>query len=213
MTDSVLIAEKREKKGKAEARRLRRLGKVPVNLYGEGKDAISLAIDAHELDVFLRQGHSLINIKLGEKEQQSIIREIQRHPVNSNILHVDFLGLTSGHKITLSVPLHFEGTAKGLKQGGRFFSLRTEAEIEVLPKDVPDVITINIENLGLNESLRIKDLVHENVVFLDDPEEIICRIEIPKIVEEVVPEAAEEEAEEAAEPEVITAKEKEEAEE
>ena len=213
MADTILIAEKREGRGKAEARRLRRQGKVPAILYGEGGDATALSIDAHELDVFLRQGHSLMNIKIGEKEQQSIIREIQRHPVNSNILHVDFFGLTSGHKITLSVPLQFEGTAKGLKQGGRFFSLHTEVEIEVLPKDVPDVISINIEDLGLNDSLRVKDLVHENVVFLDDPEEIICRIEIPKAVEEVVPEAEAEEVEEAEEPEVITAKEKEEAEE
>jgi large subunit ribosomal protein L25 len=216
MKDSVLVAERRDNKGKADARRLRRAGKVPAIIYGEVDEPTSFTVDAHELDVFLRQGHSLISIKLDGKEQQAIIREIQRHPVQSNILHVDFLGLKKGHKITLSVPINFEGKAKGLNEGGLFFSLKNDVSIEVLPKDVPDEIIINIDDLGLNESLRVKDLEKENVAFLDDPEDIICRVEIPKIVEEPTEDEEAElegEEEESAEPEVITAKDKEESEE
>ncbi len=217
MKDSVLVAEKRDTMGKAEARRIRRAGRVPAVIYGEVDAPKTMTVDAHDLDVFLRQGHSVLNIKLEGKEQQAIIREIQRHPVHSNILHVDFLGLKKGHKISLNVPLHFEGKAKGINEGGRFFSLKHEVQIEVLPKDVPDEIMVNIDDLGLNDSLRVKDLEKENVIFLDDPEDIICRVEIPKVVEEpTVDEEAELEGveeEESAEPEVITAKDKEESEE
>lgn len=218
MDNSVLIAEKRDSKGSAEARRIRRAGKVPAVIYGEVDEPTTMTVDAHALDVFLRQGQSIINIKLDGKEQQAIIREIQRHPVYSTILHIDFLGIKKGHKISLAIPIHFEGKAKGLNEGGRFFSLKNDVNIEVLPKDVPDEIIVNIDDLGLNDSVRVKDLVEENMTILDDPEDIICRIEIPKVVEEPVAdeeaefEGEEEEEEESAEPEVITAKDKEDSE-
>lgn len=213
MSQSVLTVSKRMGRGTSSARRLRREGKVPAVFYSESKEPTALEIDSRSFDVMLREGHQIINLNVDGKEEQVIIREIQRHPVNSSVLHVDFLGIRKDHKVTMTIPVQYEGKPKGVKEGGRLFTSRYEVTISVLPKDVPDKIIVNVDDLGLNEAIRVKDLKIENYQILDDAEELLCRVEIPKAVEEPVAAVVEPGAEEEkAEPEVITAREKEETE-
>jgi len=211
MSESLLVVEAREGKGKSVARRLRRGGRVPAVIYGEIKQPLNIEVDAHELELKLREKVSLFNLSVNKEEHPVIIRDIQFHPVNSSVLHVDFLEVKKGRKLTMTVPVHLEGKAEGVGLGGILEELKREVEILVLPKDIPDKIVINIENLQIGDAIRIKDLPAGAYEVQDDPDDVICRVELPRAIEEE--EAEEEESEEMAEPEVITSKEKEESEE
>ncbi len=209
MSESLLMAEAREGKGKSVARRIRRAGRVPAVIYGEVKQPLNIAVDAHDLEMKLREKVSLFNISLDGKEHPVIIREIQFHPVKSNVLHVDFLQVKKGHKITMTVPIKLVGKSEGVKAGGVLEELKREVTIEVLPKDIPDSIVVDISGLQMGDGVQVKDLLAENFEIQDDLEDLVCRVEMPRTIEE---EEEEEEEEEMAEPEVITSKEKEESE-
>ncbi len=211
MSEGIIVFEKRENKGKGAARRLRRLGRVPAVIYGEIEKSVQVSVDSHELMLALKRDHAMLNLTKGDEEHLVIVREIQRHPVKDTIIHVDFMQVKKGQKLTLSVSIKFEGKPIGIKEGGMLDEVRNEVEIEVLPKDIPNYIVINIDNLAVGESIRVKDIDANNFVVLTDAESVLCRCEIPRgMVEEEAVEGEEELDEEIAEPEVITAKDKEE---
>ena len=209
MSDVMLKVESRDLKGKSKARKLRYTGMIPAVVYGEGHDTTSVTLNTHAFELFLKGNHSVVELDINGKKERAIVREIQRHPVTGNVLHVDFMLLKTGQKINLYVNLHFMGKSAGVKEGGIFQTIKSEVHISVLPKDIPDFIEVDISGLNLGDSLRIKDIVAENVEFLEDPEDVICGVQAPKMVEEEEAEELEEE-EELAEPEVITAREQEE---
>lgn len=212
MADTALKIEKRETSGKADARRLRRTGNIPAVIYGEDQETTSLLIDAHSFELMLKRHHTLVDLDLDGKTIQTIVRDIQRHPVTGNVMHVDFFTVKKGHKLTLSITIKYIGTAEGTKTGGIFQSVKNDVNISVLPKDIPDYVEVDISNLEVGDNIRIKDIKAKNFEFLDDAEDVLCSVVAPKAIEE---EEVEEELEEeeAAEPEVITAREKDEEEE
>jgi large subunit ribosomal protein L25 len=206
--ESVLVAEKRDDLGKAAVRRLRRAGKVPVVIYGEDIEPKPLSIDSHDLEMLIRKDVSVITLKIDNKDQDAIIRDVQYHPVKGQIIHVDFLTLQKGHKVEMTIPIHYEGTPKGAKVGGNFSIMKHEVNILVLPKNIPDFISVDVSGLDIGDAVRIKDLSGEDIEFLDNAEDSICHVVAPKAVEST------EEGEEgilgsednSAEPEVITAR-------
>ena len=209
MADSKLKIESRTHSGKAAARRLRRTGKVPAVIYGEDQETTSLLLDAHEFELVLKEHHTIVELELDGKLIRTIVRDIQKHPVTGNVIHVDFFTVKSGHKLTLSVDVNYVGTAAGAVTGGILQTVKNVVNISVLPKDIPDYIEIDVSELEVGDNIRIKDITRENIEFLDDPEDVLCGVLAPKAVEEeVVEEEGEEgeEEEEAAEPEVITAR-------
>ena len=213
MTEAMLAIEQREAKGSAASRRLRREGKVPAVIYGEIKEPLRISMDSHELNLMLKKKQSMVNLALGEDKHQVIIRDIQFHPVEGTVLHVDFLEVKKGQKLTMTIPVQFEGNPAGVKEGGILDKIRHEVEISVLPKDIPDFIIVNIENLAMGDSLRVKDLDALNFEILTEPDSVLCRVETPRAEVEPEAEAEDEFEEETAEPEVITARDKEESDE
>ena len=213
MSEGMIAFEPREELGKAAARRMRRAGRVPAVIYGEIEKSKQVSLDSHELMLALKQDHAILNLAKDSEKHRVIVREIQRHPVKGTIIHVDFLQVKKGQKLTLSVPLKFEGRPLGVQEGGMLDEVRNEVEIEVLPKDIPNFIEINIDNLEIGDSIRVKDIEAENFTILTDEDSVLCRCEVPRgLVEEEAVEGEEEEEldEEMAEPEVITAKDKDE---
>ncbi|NOX88947.1 MAG: 50S ribosomal protein L25 [Calditrichaeota bacterium] len=201
MTELKLAAEKREGIGKSVARKLRRGGKIPAVLYGEIEDPIKIAIDEHDLNVGLRGHHSVIVLEIDGEPHKCIIRDVQYHPVTSRILHVDFMGIKAHERIQMEIPVEFEGKPEGVKEGGIFDEIKRILEISVLPENIPDVIKINVDNLEIGQSIRIKDLQFDGFDVLGDPDDVICRVEAPRGAEEVEEEEVEEEE---MEPEVIS---------
>lgn len=208
MAEKSLNIERRIESGTSNARRLRRMGRIPAVIYGGGIDTVPITLNEHAFELLLKQGRQIWDLEFDNLTKQVIVRDIQRHPVSDKVIHVDFYEIRSGQKLTLSVRIHFEGKALGVKEGGIFQTVKDELEISVLPTDIPNFITVDISNLAMGENIRVKDVKVEKMEILDDPEDVLCRIQIPKTVEEeelaVAPE------EEVVEPEVITAKEREE---
>ncbi len=201
MSELKLIAEAREESGKSVAGRLRRQGKVPGIFYGELKKPISLTLDEHDLTLGLRGHHSTVNLTINGKSYRCIVREVQIHPVSGRVLHVDFMGIKANQQVEMEVSIEFEGKPEGVKDGGIFDEIKHVAQILVLPKNIPDVIRVNVENLKIGDALRLRDLQTDNYEILGDPEDVICRVEAPRGIEE---ETLEEATEEEAEPEVIS---------
>ena len=159
-----LIAEIREDQGKGASRRLRREGKVPAIIYGAGRAPRALAFDHNKV---LRQLEnesfysSVLNIKVGDKSQAAILKDLQRHPAKHQIMHMDFQRIVEDEEIRMNVPLHFlgEDVAPGVKLGGGNVShLMTDVEVVCLPKNLPEYLEIDVSNLELNEMLNLSDI-------------------------------------------------------
>ena len=141
----------------------------------------------------------------GEKEpKKCVIKEIQRDPVSGKFLHVDFLGVRMGEKITVTVPLVLNGTPAGVKSGGIMEHLIRELEIECFPRHLPEKLEVDVSNLEIGDSIHVSNLKFENMAILDDPDSAVVVIEAPRVVVEEVEEAVEEEM--PTEPEVISEK-------
>lgn len=163
-TNFSIELEPREELGSSHSRRLRRQGRVPVVVYGANKKNAYYSADhnsmIHNLEV--EAFHSaIIDVKENGKKQGTILREVQMHPYKTQILHVDLLRVRASEQITLRVPLHFEGDemAPGIKvQGGIFTRLVTDVEIQCLPKDLPEYLTVDVSELEMNQAVHLSDV-------------------------------------------------------
>jgi large subunit ribosomal protein L25 len=198
-----LVAAPREDKGKKAAKQMRREGKIPGVLYGHGFDSLLITIDERAFKTLLRHEgpHGLLNLKVeGMKggEHTVVVKEMQRHPLKDNILHIDFQEIRSDEELTSDVTLRFVGEPVGEKAGGITQHYLYSVTVQCLPEDLPESIEVDISNLDLKENLRIHDLiVLEGVRYFNSPEEIVVAV-APKRVREEVTLAEEEAAEEAA---------------
>ena len=164
-----LIADYREESGKGASRRLRHQGKVPAIIYGAGRPPRSLAFDQnkvlHQLDNESFYS-SILAIKVGEKSQAAIVKDIQRHPAKRQILHMDFQRIVDDEKIKMNVPIHFigEDVAPGVKEGGKVSHLRTDIEVTCLPKDLPEYFDVDVSALVIDDMLNLSDVKLPNGV-------------------------------------------------
>jgi len=208
-----LIAEHREDQGKGASRRLRHQGKVPAIIYGAGRPPRSLTFDHNKVLKQLENESfysSILNIKVGDKSQAAIVKDIQRHPSKQQILHMDMQRIVADEKIRMNVPIHYLNaeTAVGVKEGGGSVSqLITDVEVTCLPKDLPEYFEVDIQDLELNEMLYMSDIKVPDGVEIPElaqgPEHNypIVSIQFIKItpVDEEVEEVEEVEGEEAVE--------------
>jgi large subunit ribosomal protein L25 len=144
---------------------------------------------------------------VGSTTSKTLIREIQRHPIRRQILHVDFQQLVAGEKVTVSIPIVLNGIAEGVRlEGGVLDQTLRELEIEVDPSNIPDHVELDITNMMIGDSLHVSDIkVPDGVAIQDDPETSVAVLAAPRAVIEETPaaEGVEGAAEGAAEPEVI----------
>jgi large subunit ribosomal protein L25 len=199
-----VAVERREKAGTTHARRLRASGKVPAVLYGLGRPNADLVIGRDELHRFLKTGSRLVELRLADKTQQAILRDLQHDPLSDEIVHVDLVRIDEHHEIESRVPLEFKGIPKGLAEGGVFETVLQDVLVRCTPARLPKVILLEVGNLGLDEAVLVKDLpLPEGVVVLHQkPDDHVAHC-VPVRVAEPTAAAAEEGA---AEPERIGGK-------
>ncbi len=159
-----LIAEYREDTGKGASRRLRHQGRVPAIIYGAGRPARSLTFDhnkvLHELESESFYS-SVLNIKVGDKSQAAILKDLQRHPSKPQVMHLDFQRIVEDEVIRMNVPIHLLGAdaAVGVKQGGgKVSQMRTDVEVICLPKDLPEFLELDISELELDGLMYMVDV-------------------------------------------------------
>jgi large subunit ribosomal protein L25 len=194
-----LSGSPRENVGKKDAKKNRNAGKVPCVMYG-GKEQVHFVVDEKPLKKIVYTSHAyIIALDIDGKNYDTIIQDAQYHPVTDNFLHVDFLEIIPDKPITISVPIHTEGTPAGVLKGGRFISKMRKLKINALPKDLPDAIEIKIDKLDIGDSIKVMDVKQDNVTFLDPQSSVIVGVRTARtVVEEVAPGAAAEGAAEGA---------------
>jgi large subunit ribosomal protein L25 len=213
--DATLEAVKREGRGKNEANRLRASGKIPAVFYGPAKDGkgpegVAVSVDPKAVMRILHSdtgANTLINLKYQGLEARVMMREYQVDPVTHHLLHADFYQLAMDKAIVVTVPVVMKGESKGVKQQGGLLDFVTrEIEVECLPTNIPENITVDVSELMLHESIRVRDLpVDPKWKAISDGDTMLVHIVMPKAEEEPAAATADVAAAAAApaEPEVI----------
>jgi large subunit ribosomal protein L25 len=191
-----LAGSARPERGKNASRRLRQAGRVPAVLYGNGQDALAITLDRKEMTRILGSpsGHNrILNLKLDDGNSTAgMAVDWQVDPLRGDLLHVDVKRVDLTQKVTLTVPIKTFGVAVGVKEQGGFEEVVTrEVEIECLPLDVPEVIEIDITNLGVGQAIRAGDLTAgDKWIMRTNPSRVLVHVVIKKAEVEAAEAAA-----------------------
>ncbi|HET6969082.1 MAG TPA: 50S ribosomal protein L25 [Ornithinibacter sp.] len=201
MAEIILLATPRPPQGTRPARRLRNEGKVPGVVYGLGGDPVTLTVEWRELRAALvtEQGlNAVIHLEVEGERMPTLVKEIQRHPVRRNVLHVDFIRVDLNKPVDVDVPIHLEGEAEAVsREGGVIDQTLTSLAITAKPSDIPAQVTVDITDLEIGSAKHVSDIaLPAGVATSVDPEETVVTASF-QVVE--VEEAAEGEEGEAAE--------------
>lgn len=189
--------EPREVLGK-KVKKLRRDGVLPANLYGRGLESVALQmpLEAARQMLYTHGTNTLINVQVaGEKEPRSVIvRDIKRHPVHGNVLHVDFYQVDLTRTLKAFVPVTLVDDAPAVTaHGGILLQGLDDVQLEALPADMPDHLEISIVSLlEIDDQITVASLVvPDGVTVLSDPQQMVARVTRPRLVEEVAGDLAE----------------------
>ncbi len=180
-----------------QVKALRRSGQLPAILYGVGSAPQTLQLPAHETELILQKvsGSTLIDLKIGKKTHKVLVREVQREVISRKPIHVDFLEVAMDVTIRAVVPIELVGEAPAVRElGGVLVSGLNDIEVEALPSNLPDRISVDLSGLEtFDDSITVGDLVvEEGVTILTEPEEAIANVvyqmeeEEPEVVEELL---------------------------
>ena len=189
MKSITINGSKRESVGKKATKALRNAEMVPCVLYG-GKEPLHFA--AKELDfsklIYTPNAHTVV-IKTEDGTFDAVLQDIQFHPVTDKILHIDFYQLNEGKEISINIPVVVEGAAPGvLNSGGTLILNKRKLRVRALPKNLPDVIVVDISKLELGNKLYTAELASEDYSFLHPDNTVVCQVKTSRasIKEEVV---------------------------
>ena len=207
----ILSGTKRENFGKRASKRYRRENLVPAEVYGASKDNQSILVNSFELTNQIKDPQfysNVIDLNVGKTKIEVILKDVQRDPQKSHITHIDFLEVDQNVKITVNVPINFinEDTCVGIKKSGGVIShIITEIEISCLPKDIPENIQVDVQELDINQSIHLTEIkLPDGVEFLSGTDKdhdsaiVKCYQPVEEVIETEAPEAM-------AEPEDATA--------
>ena len=208
MEDTKLIAKKRELQGSANMRRMRRAGTLPGVIYGEGKEGLAIQLDTHAFEQILHHHASetmLVKIDIeGEGVISALVKEVQHHPVSSDLMHVDLQKVIAGKPIQVEIMLELMGEAAGVKAGGVLDHVMHSISVECLPKNLVEAIEIDVSDMEIGTVLHVSDLqLGADFKVLVDEEAIVASVAEPRVE---VEEEEEDIAATGAEPEVINEK-------
>ncbi|MGQ0642433.1 MAG: 50S ribosomal protein L25/general stress protein Ctc [Gemmatimonadaceae bacterium] len=205
MATATLSATKRNGTGKGVARSLRRDGQVPGVIYGRTREAQPLSINARELMRLLEHisaENTVIDLTIDGSTARTLIRQIQRHPLKRDIIHVDLQELIAGEKVEVKIPIVLQGVPAGVRtDGGILDQIMRELRVRVDPAHIPARIEVDVTQLNIGHSLHLSEIsIPEGVEALEDDEATIATVVAPKAIEEPTPTA---EVVEPVEPELI----------
>ena len=186
MSTATLSATLRSESGKGAARALRRAGSVPAVIYGHKRQPMSLAVPTRELERLLERVSAettVVELSIDGKVSRTLIREIQKHPFKKQLVHIDFLELVAGEMITVNVPLVVVGVSVGVRSfGGILDQTMRELAVTVDPSSIPNHIDIDVSELGVGDSIHVRDLkLPAGITVLDDPDASVVVVAAPKV--------------------------------
>jgi large subunit ribosomal protein L25 len=184
-TSTALTVAQREPDGSRAARRLRREGSVPGVVYGGGEDPVAFQVDARLLRQALAHAGAVLDLAIeGADSTPVVVKELTRHPVTGETVHVDLLRVRLDQTIQSTVVLELEGVddAPGVKEGGVLEHVTRELTIEALPNDIPDSIKHDVSELQIGDTVTLEAVRPPGgVTLLDDPETVVATVTPPRL--------------------------------
>lgn len=201
MKEVSISAIRRESLGKGPARQSRMAGNIPGVIYGPELEPIPVAVEERSFRATMKASggvSSIINLDVDGKINKVILREIQRDPITSRILHMDFHAISMTKPLHISIPIQLEGIAHGVKVDGGIMQITMrDLEISCLPTNIPEALVLDVSDLGIGDSIHVSDVTLDNVQILAAEQRTIVVIAAPTVVK--VDEPTEDELEEGAE--------------
>lgn len=190
-----------EVRSKSALKALRKEGRVPSVIYG-AKENLNFHVDEvafskliHTTEVYF------IDLVMEDKTVKSVIKDIQFHPVTDRVIHIDFMEVVDDKPVSMGIPVAFEGKSIGVMNGGKRREKLRKILCKALPKDMPEVVTVDISKLRIGQDIKVRDISIENVEFLNAPNAVIIAVKTSRVAvaDDGEEEGEEGEGEEAAE--------------
>lgn len=196
MKEVTLVATKRSLTGKGAARQARMAGNIPAIVYGPEIEPYSIEVSEKDLRASVKEASStaaLFDLNIDGKVSKVVIRDIQRDPVTLHVTHLDFHAISMNKQLHITVPITFVGEAKGVTiDGGILQTTMRDIEISCLPKDIPELIEVDVTELGIGESIHVRDLEIPDATILSEERRTVVVVAAPTVVKEPEPEEGEE---------------------
>ena len=202
MKEFTLKASSREVFGKREMKKLRKDGFVPANVYG-GEEHLNISIKKDDLrNLIYTPEVYLVNLDIDGKERKCIIQELQFHPVNDEVIHIDFLEVFADKPVTIEIPVVLDGFPIGVRAGGKLNLDMRKLKVKGFYKDIPDKLHVDVSKLGLGKTLKVGEIAFEGLELLNAKAAVVAAVRTTRAARSAgVGQASEEEeeTEEAAE--------------
>jgi len=183
MGQVVLSARDRASKGSAEARRLRRSGRIPGVIYGRKGEAISIDLDARDFTNGIKgiSESTIVKVDVNGKVHEAFVKNTQRDIKDGNILHVDFYEVEGNTLLRANVSLNIQGNPIGVREGGILETPLHDIEVECLPKDLPERLIVDISGLKANQAIHVRDLaLGSGVKLISNPDQVVALVKFAK---------------------------------
>lgn len=177
MKHITLHGSARVKGRKSATNAIRKNGDVPCNLYGMGMENLLFTVSAKELKSLTHTPNSyIVDLDIDGKQYLAVMHELQFHPVTDETIHVDFLAISNDKPVTISVPLRIEGNCEGVKLGGKLLVESRKLKVKGLPDQIPDILDVDITNLGLGQQIVAGDLHYEGIQIVSPKATGVCTV-------------------------------------
>ncbi|MEA5127690.1 50S ribosomal protein L25/general stress protein Ctc [Proteiniphilum sp.] len=177
-----LKGEIRDDFGKKAARAYRSEGLIPCVVYGgHGEENVNFVVKQGDVRKLIYTPEVfLVNLDLGEKKLQAIVKELQFHPVKDTILHIDFLHVVENAPVVIEIPVRLTGLAAGVRAGGKLSLDIRKLKVKALPSKLPEELVVNVETLELGKSIQVGQLNFEDVEILNAKNAVVCRVQLTR---------------------------------
>lgn len=175
-----LKAEKRNDLGKKATNAVRVEGKVPCVLYGAGENVHFSVVEKDLAKLLYTPVVYTINIDISGKTYSAVMREIQFHPVTDRVLHIDFYQITENKPVIIEVPVKLQGFAEGVQAGGKLALIVRKLKVKALLGDLPGELVLDVTNLGLGKSIKVKDLSYDKFQIMNAKDVVVAQIKLTR---------------------------------
>ena len=170
----LLKAEIREHTGSKTVRKVRKQGRIPAIVYGHKKEPAAISLDAHNFTEGLHHGNRLIDVHIGKKKEQTIIKELQYDHLGKNIIHVDLMRVNVAEMVKVTVPIELKGTAAGTHESGIIEEQTDRLEIECRVSDIPETIVVSVKDVHVGDNLHARDIeLPDGISLVSSPETLL----------------------------------------
>lgn len=190
MKSIAISGSPRENVGKRDAKELRYKGLVPAVLYG-GENQYHIAVSAADLrGLVYSPDAQFVELDIAGKKYKAIAQEIQFHPLNEQVVHIDFLQLFDDKVVSMNIPIKLTGVSPGVRAGGKLTQKLRALRVKALPNDMPQVIEVKIGHLEVGKSVRVEEVKIEKVRILNNADDTIVSVVMSRALRQAEQEAA-----------------------